>query len=114
MYGISTTAMTTTPSYSPTQNERLAAAIAHAGTCFAWFLAPLVVFVIERGRSDFASRNALQALLWSAFGTIVSAATCGVAIPLFLAFHIYAAVQAYEGKTYEYPLVGEIARRMMQ
>jgi len=110
MYGVSNTALVTTS--SPSQNERLSAAIAHAGTCVAWFLAPLVIYVIERERSEFASRNALQALLWSAFGTLVSAATCGIAIPVFLAFHIYAAVQAYEGRTYEYPLVGEIVRRM--
>ena len=96
----------------PTENERISAAIAHAGTCVAWFLAPLVVYLLERDRSSFAARNALQALLWSAFGTLVSAATCGVAIPVFMAFHIYAAVKAWNGESYEYPLVGEIARRM--
>lgn len=111
MYGISDTALATTTSH-PTQNERIAAAIAHAGTCVAWFLAPLVIYAIERDRSEFASHNALQALLWSAFGTLVSAATCGVAIPFFMVFHIYAAVKAYEGETWEYPLVGDVARRI--
>ena len=109
MYGVSTELSTVS---GPTRNECISAAIAHAGTCVAWFLAPLVIYLIERERSEFASRNALQALLWSAFGTLVSAATCGIAIPVFMAFHIYAAVQAYEGKTYEYPLVGEVARRL--
>lgn len=112
MYGISDTALATSPLSPPSQNERISAAIAHAGTCVAWFLAPLVIYVIERDRSAFASRNALQALLWSALGTLVSAATCGVAIPVFMALHIYAAVQAFEGKTWEYPLVGDIARRL--
>ena len=48
----------------PSQNERIAAAIAHAGTCVSWFLAPLIVFLLERDRSSFVSRQALQALVW--------------------------------------------------
>lgn len=112
-YGVSDTyALTPVSSSGPTHNERLSAAIAHAGTCVAWFLAPLVIYLIEKDRSSFASRNALQALLWSAFGTLVSAATCGAAIPVFMAFHIYAAVKAYAGESYEYPLVGEWARSL--
>ncbi|MBS2019474.1 MAG: DUF4870 domain-containing protein [Deltaproteobacteria bacterium] len=105
----------TTSSYAvanPTQNERVAAAIAHAGTCVAWFLAPLLVYLIERDRSRYAAHQALQALLWSAFGTLVSFATCGLAIPLFLAFHIYAAVRVMDGADYEYPLVGDLARKI--
>ena len=112
-YGVSDTyALTPVPHSGPTENERISAAIAHAGTCVAWFLAPLVVYLLERDRSRFAATNALQALLWSAFGTLVSAATCGVAIPVFMAFHIYAAVKAWKGESYEYPLVGEVARAL--
>jgi len=97
---------------SPTSNERLAAAIAHGGTCVAWFFAPLVVYVIEKDRSSYASRQALQALLWSAFGTLVSLATCGLAIPIFMGFHILAAIRAFEGHDYEYPLVGDLVRKL--
>jgi uncharacterized Tic20 family protein len=112
-YGVSDTyALAPVSAPRPSQNERLSAAIAHAGTCVAWFLAPLVIYLIERDRSEFASRNALQALLWSAFGTLISAATCGAAIPVFMAFHVYAAVKAYGGESYEYPLVGEWARAL--
>ena len=100
------------PLSSPTSNERIAAAIAHAGTCVAWFFAPLVVYLIERDRSRYASHQALQALLWSAFGTLVSLATCGVAIPVFMAFHIYAAIRVMDGHDYEYPLVGDLARKL--
>jgi uncharacterized Tic20 family protein len=96
----------------PSQNERIAAAIAHAGTCVAWFLAPLLVYLIERDRSAFASRQALQALLWSAFGTVVSFATCGVAIPVFLCVHIYAAFRALDGHDFEYPLVGSVVQKL--
>jgi uncharacterized protein len=97
----------------PSQNERISAAIAHGGTCVAWFLAPLIVYLIEKDRSQFASRQALQALLWSVFGTLVSLATCGVAIPIFLAVHIYAAFQALDGRDFEYPLVGSLAKKLM-
>ena len=91
----------------PEQSERIAAAIAHGGTCVAWFLAPLVVYFLERDRSSYVARHAVQALLWSALGTLVSLATCGLAIPVFLAFHIVAAIRAYEGQDYSYPFVGD-------
>ncbi len=97
---------------SPTSNERLAAAIAHGGTCVAWFFAPLVVYLIEKDRSSYVSRQALQALLWSGFGTLVSLATCGLAIPVFMGFHILAAVRALEGQEYEYPLIGDLVRKL--
>src|SRR3954447_20069393 len=100
------------PSGTTTSNERLAAAIAHGGTCVAWFFAPLVVYLIERDRSSFASKQALQALLWSGFGTLVSLATCGLAIPVFMGFHILAAVRALEGQDYEYPLIGDFVRKL--
>lgn len=96
----------------PTQNERIAAAIAHGGTCVAWFFAPLVVYLIERGRSRWAAQQALQALLWSGFGTLVSLATCGLAIPFFMVFHVYAAVKALDGEAYEYPLVSDLAKKI--
>ena len=99
-----------TPVSTPSESDRFAAAIAHAGTWVAWFLAPLLVYLLKRGESRYAEFHALQALLWSAAGTIVSLATCGVAIPVFLAFHVYAAYKVLRGEEYEYPLVGDFAR----
>jgi uncharacterized Tic20 family protein len=97
---------------SRTFDERIAAAIAHGGTCVAWFFAPLIVYLVEKDRSSYAARQALQALLWSGFGTLVSLATCGLAIPIFMGFHILAAVRALEGQEFEYPLVGELVRKL--
>jgi uncharacterized membrane protein len=94
-------------------NDRLAAIVAHAGTWFAWFLAPLLVWLLRRGESRYAEFHALQALLWSIFGTVVSAVTCGIAIPVFLAFHMYAAWKIYKGEEYEYPIAGDLARGMV-
>jgi uncharacterized Tic20 family protein len=95
---------------APTSNERVAAAIAHGGTCVAWFFAPLVVYLLERDRSSFVARQALEALVWSGLGTVVSLATCGLAIPIFMGFHILATVRVLEGHDFEYPLLGRLAR----
>ena len=51
---------------------------------------------------------------WSLFGTIVSALTCGVAIPVFLGFHLYAAWRVYRGEEYEYPAVGDFTRGLLE
>ncbi len=105
---------TTTLVTTPTSNERLLAAIAHGGTCVAWFLAPLAVYLATRERSSYAAKQALQALLWSGLGTLVSLATFGIAIPVFMAFHVYAAIRVLEGREYAYPLVESLARRLDQ
>lgn len=101
-----------TSPHAPSQNERIAAAVAHAGTWVAWFLAPFIVYLLERDRSRFAAHQALQALLWSICGTLVGVATCGLAIPIFMVFHVIAAVRVLEGRDYEYPLVGDLARKL--
>jgi uncharacterized membrane protein len=90
-------------------HDRIAALIAHAGTAVAWFLAPLVVYLVLPRSSRWARFHALQSLLWSLLGTIVSLATCGLAIPLFLVWHFIAAYKTMKGEHYEYPLVGKAA-----
>lgn len=100
------------PSSNVSQNDRISAAIAHGGTCVAWFLAPLLIWLLEKDRSKFVERQALQALLWSVFGTVVSLATCGVAIPIFLCFHVYAAIRILRGDDYEYPFIGGVASKL--
>ncbi len=103
--------MNTSVALSPVSgNERLAAVIAHAGTWVSWFLAPLCVYVLKRGESRYVEFHALQALIWSIIGTIASALTCGLALPVFLGFHIYAAWKIWRGEDYEYPLAGDLAR----
>lgn len=100
-------------SSAPTSNERFAAFFAHAGTFVAWTIAPLCVYLIKRGESRYVEFQALQALLWSLFGTITSLATCGVAIPVFMVFHVLAAIRAANGENYEYPLIGDLAKKLM-
>ncbi len=94
-------------------DDRLAAALAHGGTFVAWTLAPLFVYLIKRGESRYVETQALQCLLWSITGTLVSIATCGLAIPVFMCFHACATVKALKGEHYEYPFVGDIARGLV-
>jgi uncharacterized Tic20 family protein len=91
--------------------DRFALVLAHGGTCFAWFLAPMVVYLLKRESSRRVAYEALQALLWSALGTIVAVATCGLAIPVFLVWHVIGAIRALEGRPFDYPLVAEVARK---
>jgi uncharacterized Tic20 family protein len=97
----------------PTSNERVAAFLAHAGTFVAWTLAPLCVYLVKRGESKYVEFQALQALIWSIFGTVTSIATCGLAIPVFMIFHVLAAIRAVNGEEYEYPLVASLAKKLM-
>ena len=94
----------------PSHDERVFAALAHGGTLFAWFLAPLVVWAYNRGGSRWVERQAYDAMIWSALGTLASIATCGLAIPVFATFHVIAAVKAYAGEPYRYPFLGSGAR----
>ena len=90
----------------PSTNDRLAAVIAHAGTWFAWFLAPLGVCVIKRGESRYVEFHALQALHLVGHRHGRLDRHLRVAIPVFLGFHLYAAWKVWRGEEYEYPARG--------
>ena len=87
-------------------------ALAHFGACFAWFLAPLVVWLWARASAPRAAPRALAVLLWSGLGTLCAMATCGLAIPLFLLVHVWAGVKELRGEPFEYPIASELARRL--
>jgi uncharacterized membrane protein len=95
-------------------NERIAVLIAHAGTAVAWFLAPLLVYLLKRGDSRYVEFHALQSLVWSLAGTLLALLTWGIAIPIFLVWHIVAAVKTANGDDYEYPIVGDFVRGLMR
>jgi uncharacterized membrane protein len=73
--------------------------------------APLLVCVLERGDAKYVELRSLQALLWSLGGTLASVATRGLAILLFMIWHVIAGAKAIEGQDYAYSFVGEIARK---
>lgn len=101
------------PARSVVSEGRVAAVLAHAGGLFGWFILPLAVYLVERRRNTFAEFHALQAMLWSLLGTAVTAATCGLALPVFLVFHAWAAVKILRDEDYEYPVVGEFAKTLL-
>ncbi len=102
------------PSEAPVRPEgRMMAVVAHGGAFFGWFLVPLAVWLIERKRSPYAEYHALQAMLWSLLGTLVTAMTCGLALPVFMLFHAWAAVKLLRDEEYEYPVVGRLARDLI-
>jgi uncharacterized protein len=97
----------------PSSSERIAVLVAHGGTLFAWFMAPLLVYLVKRNDSRYVEFEALQSLLWSLFGTLVAIATCGLAIPVFLVWHLWATWKVAHGESYEYPIVGDFARGLL-
>ncbi len=44
---------------------------------------------------------------------VVAALTFGIAIPVFLGVHLYAAYREYHGESFEYPLVSDFARGLL-
>lgn len=105
--------MMTAFSLTPSRDERNAALVAHAGTVFAWFLAPLVVYLVKKNDSRYVAQQSLSSLCWSVLGTVVAALTFGIAIPVFLGVHLYAAYREYHGESFEYPLVSDFARGLL-
>ena len=93
-----------------TPNERLASMLAHGGTLFAWFLAPLVIWIFARKRSPVVAEHAMQALIWSGLGTLVAFLTCGLAVPVFLVFHLIVAWRAWQGRGPNYPALSDFMR----
>lgn len=93
-----------------TPSERIVAAFAHGGTAFAWFLAPLVVYLLARRESPRVAQHAKEALLWSAVGTVLGLVTFGLAVPIFLVFHLLAAWRVYHGEPSRYPLLSDLLR----
>ena len=105
--------MTHSITQQPAANDKLAVLLAHGGTFVAWLLAPLIIYLVKKDDSKYVEFHALQSLLWSLAGTVVSIATCGFAIPIFMIFHGIAVWKTLEGSEYEYPLVGSFARKVV-
>lgn len=116
--------------------------LAHLSGLLGWtmaigqYLAPLIVSLVYRERSRFVAYHAMQQLLFQFFllavcialtiaGVVIGVITCGVGlvlvIPLLSALAIYAllyiiwaAIEAYNGKWFRIPLVGDWAHSVVQ
>jgi uncharacterized Tic20 family protein len=118
-----------------TDEERLWAMLAHLLALLGYvvwlgaYIAPLVIYLVYKDKSQFVAFHALQSLFFQ-LALLVVAAICAllaitivlacIAIPLALvvsvgalAYIIVAAVRAYNGELFEYWLVGKWARQIV-
>jgi len=84
-------------------DERLWATLGHAGIIILGIIAPLVVWLIFKERSEFVDDQAKEALNFSILGTIVTIVTCGFGWIVVIIFCILAAIAANKGERYRYP-----------
>lgn len=100
---------------TPTQDERVMAAIGHGATFFeGGLLAPLVLYLVKKDESEFVAFHSLQSMLFGLLFFGLSIVTCGIGAVLlvipYAVFEIIATMKAYEGEWYELPIVGRYAR----
>lgn len=103
---------------APTQDEKTLALVAHFGALLAWFIAPLVVYLVKKDESKYVAFHALQALYFSLACSAILVVTIPLLVgfvlwPVPVIFHIVAGVKVAGGAPYEYPVVGKIARRQV-
>ena|SRR6187402_2437068 len=98
-------------------DERLWASLAHAGTPFFGFLSPLLVWLIQKEKSEFVKTESTEALNFGILVTIsyvvasfLTTVTFGIGIIVFpivwivsLIFCIQGAMKANKGESYRYP-----------
>ena len=112
-------------------DEKLWGMLAHLLTLLG-YIAPLVIYLVYKDRSQFVAFHALQALFFQLLALAVSVAlilfsivTLGLGVllaaPLAIAlaiavlvYTIIAAIQANNGVWYELPIVGRWARNTLQ
>ena len=109
----------TAPTGAPLSDsdQRMWASIAHIGPVIASFVAPLVIWLVFKGRGQFVEEQAKEALnfqitvaIAAVAISIITAITLGIGGILYLAFivalvfMIMGAIAANKGEAYRYPL----------
>ncbi|MEO1259571.1 MAG: DUF4870 domain-containing protein [Bacteroidota bacterium] len=102
--------------YHPTQDEKNIALLSHVLTLLAWFIAPLIIYLVKKDESDYIREHAVESLNFQLSLTIYMIASV-VLILVFIGFFlligfsimalvvvIIATIKASEGKPYRYPL----------
>lgn len=101
------------PVYQPTSDEKTMALLSHVLTIVAWFVAPLIIYLVKKDESKFVADQAKESLNFQITLTIVMFALFITVIGIFLIwipcivafiFVILATIKASEGKPYRYPL----------
>lgn len=100
------------PLVQPSSDEKTMAILAHVLTLVAWFVAPLVIYLIKKDESAFVAAHAKESLNFQITITIVCIVLFITIIGIFLLWIIgilalvlviVATVKASEGKLYKYP-----------
>lgn len=98
-----------------TQEEKNVALLSHVLTLFAWFIAPLVIYLVKKDESEFVREHALESLNFqiSIFIYILACIPLMIVligIPIAIGLGIFdlvvvivATIKASEGKSYRYP-----------
>jgi uncharacterized protein len=105
----------TLPATTPTQDEKTMALLSHILTLVAWFIAPLIIYLLKKDESTFVAEHAKESLNFQitvGIGYIISfilmilligvlmIAVLGVVALILI---IVATIKASEGKIYRYP-----------
>lgn len=97
-------------------DQRLWATLAHAGAIILGFIAPLVVWLVQKGKGQFVEEQSKEALNFQILVLIAGVAAgilsfIGIGLILYpliwvanLVFCIMAAIAANKGEAYRYPL----------
>lgn len=101
-----------TPVIPPNSDEKTLAILSHVLTIVAWFLPPLVIYVLKNQESSFVAAHAKESLNFQITLTIVMVILFITIIGIFLMWIvgiiamiliIVATIRASEGKLYRYP-----------
>lgn len=96
-------------------DEKTLALLSHALTAVAWFIAPLIIYLLKKDESKFVTEHAKESLNFQITMFIcyaISAVLCLILIGflllwllgiLNLVFIIVASIKAIDGKYYKYP-----------
>lgn len=105
-------------------DQRMWATLAHAGGIVLGFVAPLVVWLVQKGKGQFVEEQSKEALNFQILVTIayivsgiLAVVTFGVLSPLYfivwvvsVIFSIMAAVATNKGEAYRYPVNWRIVK----
>jgi len=101
------------PVVPPTSDEKTMAILAHVLTLVAWFIPPLIIYILKKDESAFVTQHAKESLNFQITITLAAIVLAITIIGLMLlwalgvvalVFIIIATVRASEGKRYKYPL----------
>jgi uncharacterized Tic20 family protein len=95
----------------PSREARQMAMLAHLLAIFTSFIGPLVIYLVKSEEDRFVAFHSRQALYFELLAIPLAVITCGIWGVVVLIYNIIACIRANDGEWYEYPIVGEWARK---